>query len=162
MSGFPPWPGFNFAKTLHNKPSVALNPIRQFLQAPFVVCVTGVSRGIGAVIVRAFTEAGATGLILTARTADSLERTPQECKAVAFRSETKMCTIATNIGDEVSARRLVEDIVTAHRRQDVLVNNAGIVSTDASAFDELHPTGVEQIQDISQVNCWEIPHGSSI
>ena len=48
-----------------------------------------------------------------------------------------MCNIATDIGGEVSARRLVEDITSDHRCLGVLVNNAG----------------VEQIQDISQVNC---------
>ncbi len=152
MSGFPPWSGFNFTKTLHNKACAALDPTRQSLQAPFVVCVMGASRGIGAATAKAFDQAGATGLILTARTADALERTQQECKAAASRSEIKISLIATDVGNEASARRLAEVITTEHGRLDVLVNNAGVVSTDASAFGKLDSIGVEQIQDISQVN----------
>ena len=35
---------------------------------------------------------------------------------------------------------------------DVLINNAGVVSTNASAFGKLDSIGVEQIHDVSQVN----------
>jgi len=76
----------------------------------------------------------------------------QECKAAASRSEIKISLIATDVGNEASARRLAEVITTEHGRLDVLVNNAGVVSTDASAFGKLDSIGVEQIQDISQVN----------
>ena len=152
MSGFPPWSGFDFTKITHHKPSVALDPTRQSLQAPFVVCVTGASRGIGAATAKAFAQAGATGLILTARTADALERTQQDCKTAASRSDIKISIIAIDIGNEESARRLAEVTFTEHRRLDVLINNAGAVSTDASAFNNLDSIGVEQIQDISQVN----------
>jgi len=117
-----------------------------------VVCITGASRGIGAATAEAFAQAGATGLILTARTVDALKQTQQECKTAATRSEIKISTIAIDMGNEASARRLAEVIMTEHGRLDVLVNSAGLVSTDASAFGKLDSMGVEQIQDISQIN----------
>jgi len=152
MTTFPPWSGFNFTKTLHNKPSAALNPRSQHLPTPFVVCVTGASRGIGAATAKAFAQAGATGLILTARTVEALEQTQQECKNTATRSGIKISILAIDIGNEASAGRLAEVIKSEHGRLDVLVNNAGILSTDASAFGKLEDIGVEQIQDVSQVN----------
>lgn len=47
---------------------------------------------------------------------------------------------------------MAEVATTEHGRLDVLVNNAGVASTDASAFGKLDCIGVEQIQDISQLN----------
>ena len=91
-------------------------------------------------------------MILTARTADAPVRTQQECMAVATRSEIKISTVAADIGNEVSARRLAAITMANHGRLDVLINNAGVVSTDASAFGKLDSIGVEQIQDVSRVD----------
>ena len=150
--GFPPWSGFNFTKTLHNKPSTALDPRSQSLPGPFVVCITGASRGIGAATAKAFAQAGATGLILTARTADALQQTQQECRTAAARSALKISLVAADIGNEASAKHLAEVTKAEHGRLDVLVNNAGVLSTDASAFNKLDSIGVEQIQDVMQIN----------
>lgn len=114
--------------------------------------MTGASRGIGAATAKAFAQAGATGLILTARTVKALEQTRQECKNTATRSGIKISILAIDSGNEASAGRLAEAIKSEHGRLDVLVNNAGILSTDASAFGKLEDIGVAQIQDVSQVN----------
>ena len=153
MSTFPPWSGFNFSPTLHHKPSPALHPTLQSLPSPFVVCITGASRGIGAATAKAFAQAGATGLVLTARTADALERTSRECRSAAAAATIKISIVATDIGDEASAQRLAEVVKAEHGgRLDVLVNNAGVVSTDASAFGKVGGIGVEQVRDVAGVN----------
>lgn len=148
----PPWTGFNFTQTLHNKPSPALNPERQSLPASCVILVTGASRGIGAATAKAFALAGATGLILTARATSLLEKTRKECEEISG-SNIKITTVAADAGSEDSAKQIADLVKTEHGRLDVLINNAGIVSTDASAFENrFEDIATSQMEETMRVN----------
>lgn len=152
MAAFPPWTGVNFVKTLHHTVPGNLKPALQSLKSPFVVCITGGSRGIGAETAKAFAEAGATGLILTARTEAALEKTRDSCQAVAKSQDLKISTIGADAGSAVSAQHLARIVKEEHGRLDVLVNNAGIMATDPSAFGKLDVMEDNQFNDIMQVN----------
>jgi NAD(P)-dependent dehydrogenase (short-subunit alcohol dehydrogenase family) len=111
-----------------------LIPSQQTLKPPFVVCITGASRGIGAKTAKAFAEAGATGLILAARTESGLHRTQDACKAVAKSANLMISTVVSAVGTKEAAEHIARVINNEHGRLDVLVNNAGILSTKESAF----------------------------
>jgi NAD(P)-dependent dehydrogenase (short-subunit alcohol dehydrogenase family) len=122
----PAWTGFNFVSTLHSQPTPSLHPSNQSLPSPFVACITGASRGIGAETAKAFAQAGATGLILTAREEGRLQNTREECEKLA-KGSIQITTIGADISSEEAAKELAEVVETEHGRLDVLINNAGLL-----------------------------------
>ena len=152
MAGLPPWTGYNFVKTLHSNVPPALMAAQQSLKSPFVVLVTGASRGIGAQTAKQFAEAGATGLVLTARTESGLQKTSQACKAAAKSSHLKISTVVADVGSREAAQRIAQVIEVEHGRLDVLVNNAGIMATNGSAFGKLDDMDEDQFEIPIQVN----------
>jgi NAD(P)-dependent dehydrogenase (short-subunit alcohol dehydrogenase family) len=111
-----------------------------------VVCVTGSSRNIGVQTASAFAHAGATGLILTARTEASLRRTVDECKTVAKDPSIKISVFAGDLSSTDAAEKLAALIKNEHERLDVLVNNAGSMGSKESAFAKLADVDVDQIE----------------
>lgn len=152
MAGFPPWTGYNFVETLHSDVPQALIPAQQTLKSPFVVLVTGASRGIGAQTARQFAEAGATGLILTARTESGLQKTMQACKAAAKSLDLKISTVVSDVGTKEAAQQIAQVVKNEHGRLDVLVNNAGVLATKESAFGKLDDMDDDQFEIPIQVN----------
>ena len=152
MAAFPPWTGYNIVKTVHHEPPAALKPNQQTLKSPFVVVVTGASRGIGAHIAKAFAAAGATGLILTARTEFALYNTRDACQATAKVSDVKISLIGADAGSAESAKHIAKVVEEEHGRLDLLINSAGIMCTDESAFAKLDSIKDDQFQDITQIN----------
>ncbi len=82
-----------------------------------VALVTGASSGLGGRFARVLHAAGA-HVIVTARRAARLEELAQECGS-------RMETLAGDISDP-RHREAVAELVRAHGRLDVLVNNAGV------------------------------------
>lgn len=143
---FSPTYGVNFVPTLHQKVPAAFQPASNPLPSPFVAAITGASRGIGKAIAELFAKAGATGLILTARNADALEETRRTCQAAAKSADLKISTLSAESGDEAATKRIVDVVKTEHGRLDVLINNAGLVCTDASAWNKLEGIQSDQIR----------------
>ncbi|MFM0469217.1 SDR family NAD(P)-dependent oxidoreductase [Paraburkholderia strydomiana] len=77
-----------------------------------VVVVTGASRGMGAAIVRAFRELDC-AVVATSR-------------SIGPSDDANLLTVAGDIGDPATARRLIAEGVARFGRIDTLVNNAGI------------------------------------
>ena len=134
MAAFPPWTGYNFVPTLHQQVPDDLLPAKQSLPTPFVVCITGASRGVGAETAKAFAAAGANGLIITARSEAALETTSKACMDVARLRSLKISTVDADVGTIDGVKRIVEVVETEHGRLDLLINNAGIMATESSAF----------------------------
>lgn len=85
-----------------------------------VAVVTGAGRGIGRGIALGLADAGAT-VVLTARSADQLERTAAEIEARGGRSS----VVAADITDEATVPALVDHATEAHGALDIWVTNAG-------------------------------------
>ncbi|KXU84384.1 3-oxoacyl-ACP reductase [Paraburkholderia monticola] len=77
-----------------------------------VVVVTGASQGIGAEVVKAFRRLGYR-IVATAR-------------SIRPSADENILTVAGDIGDPATARRVISEAVTRFGRIDTLVNNAGI------------------------------------
>jgi NAD(P)-dependent dehydrogenase (short-subunit alcohol dehydrogenase family) len=77
-----------------------------------VVVVTGASRGMGAAIVRAFRELDC-AVVATSRSIEPSD-------------DANLLTVAGDIGDPATARRVIAEGVARFGRIDTLVNNAGI------------------------------------
>jgi acetoacetyl-CoA reductase/3-oxoacyl-[acyl-carrier protein] reductase len=87
-----------------------------------VVFVTGGTRGIGAAISRSFAEQGATIAAGYSRDSEHAEALAAELERHGVRASIHQ----GNVGSAEDCRRTIEDVITAHGRLDVLVNNAGI------------------------------------
>ncbi|KAK7941542.1 NAD(P)-binding protein [Apiospora aurea] len=151
--GFPPATGANFTQTIHQKVPPALKPSVQPLPTPFVVAITGASGGPGRAAAEVFAQAGATGLVLTARSIAGLEETKRICERASSSTKTKnqnplkATLVVGSVGNEADAQKLATAVRDEHDgRLNMLINNAGVVSTDESAwgpFDKIRPDQFE-------------------
>ncbi|MEX3791133.1 SDR family NAD(P)-dependent oxidoreductase [Paraburkholderia sp. BR14374] len=81
-------------------------------QSPKVIVVTGASQGIGAETVKAFLNLGH-NVVATSR-------------SIKPSDDPKLVTVAGDIADPATARRVIDTAVARFGRVDTLVNNAGI------------------------------------
>ncbi len=109
-----------------------------------VVVITGGGRGIGRAIALEFAAEGAT-LVLAGRRMDALENAAEECRELGGAASTAHCDV---MKDEDLAS-LVGHTMNAHRRIDVLVNNAGVVT--GGRLDEI---ASDDISRMVGVNVW--------
>jgi 3-oxoacyl-[acyl-carrier protein] reductase len=89
-----------------------------------IALVTGASRGIGRAIALALGQAGAHVVINYKCNQSAAEQTLSLLRAANGNGELR----AFNIADEAQVDAAVKQIVDAHQRVDVLVNNAGVTS----------------------------------
>ena len=89
-----------------------------------IALVTGASRGIGRAIALALGQAGAHVVINYKGNQSAAEQTLSLLRAANGNGELR----AFNIADEAQVDAAVKQIVDAHQRVDVLVNNAGVTS----------------------------------
>ena len=97
------------------------------MRQPFqnqVVIVTGASSGIGKALALQLAGQGAK-VVLAARRAELLEQVAEECRQAG----SEALAIPTDITDEAQCRMLVEKIIAAFGRLDMLINNAGLAAT---------------------------------
>ncbi|TXD37608.1 SDR family oxidoreductase [Lujinxingia vulgaris] len=104
-----------------------------------VALVTGASRGIGRACARQLAQAGAI-VYACARSEEALEELASECEGV------RACVL--DLRDEVMVEALASEIMEAHGRLDVLVNNAGVLGPRAT----LDQTGAEALREVLEVN----------
>ncbi|KXT01544.1 hypothetical protein AC578_6368 [Pseudocercospora eumusae] len=142
----PPWSGsrFTYPHINHSVPP-SLSPSKNLLPQPFTAIVTGASRGIGAAISKCLAHAGATGIIITARKLESLSTTKQELESIS--KDIKVVAMAADNSKEESAISIKETVEEEFGgKLDLLVNNAGIVSTNESAFKAMHEMDASQFE----------------
>jgi NAD(P)-dependent dehydrogenase (short-subunit alcohol dehydrogenase family) len=90
-----------------------------------VAVVTGGSKGIGATTARLFAERGAS-VVLVGRNEDILKSAAAK---LPLQGGAKATTVAGDVGDPATARRVVEFSMTEHGKIDILANIAGIFPT---------------------------------
>ncbi|KAI9155197.1 Short chain dehydrogenase citE [Paramyrothecium foliicola] len=145
MHALPAYTGDAFTNTEVHKVPESRKPEALRLPSPFVAVITGASRGIGKATAESFAKAGATGLILTSRTVASLDETNRCCLAVGT-PDLKVSLVQFDSGNEEHTINLRDTVVAEHGRLDLLLNNAGFVSTDPSAFGKIGDVRSDQFR----------------
>lgn len=89
-----------------------------------VVVITGAGQGIGREYARQFAGAGAIAIIAELN-ADAAKRVANEIREEGGQA----LAVPVNVADAVSVQELIDTVMKAYGRIDVLVNNAGLFST---------------------------------
>lgn len=89
-----------------------------------VALVTGGSQGIGKAVAMKFAEEGAT-VVIAARGQALLDEVAAQIRAAGG----KVTAIAADVSQDAECTRLVQEVLKAHGRLDILINNAGTSAT---------------------------------
>ncbi|XP_037033532.1 3-oxoacyl-[acyl-carrier-protein] reductase FabG-like [Bradysia coprophila] len=115
-----------------------------------VVLITGASSGIGAGTAEYFAKLGAT-LALTGRNADNLNATIEKC--VTSDSTPRPLSIIADITIESDATMIIEKVIAAFGKLDVLINSAGILDRGT-----IETTSLEQYDKVMDANVRAMYH----
>lgn len=129
MRRFTTPPGLDFTPTIHNDTYPSIDPTKANLQGKSVL-ITGASKGVGRATALSFAKAGASPIIIAARS--SLTSLVPELKSAAQkanRSEPKVITLKLDVTDESSVAAAVETIAKDFKNLDILINNAGYLES---------------------------------
>ena len=136
--------GWQITPVLHKAPSGTTDPSNTVLPSPFVVCILGASRGIGASIAYAYALAGASAVVLAGRDVSALEAVAAETRRLGqarINALVTVCEVTSN--DSVAA--LSKLVQSEFGRLDVLVVNAGLWGETAIRVTE---GNTKQFQDV--------------
>ena len=114
-----------------------------------VVLVTGSTSGIGAATAHRFAASGATVVVNSVTSVDAGRALAAELPDATY--------VQADVSDEADARRMIDEVVAAHGRLDVLVNNAG--TTAVIPHDDLEAAGPEvwrRIFDTNVIGTWQL------
>jgi len=116
----------NFALPIHHEPEGPTDFTSVRLPSPFVVLVAGGSRGIGLGTAKAFAAAGASDIIIIARSQGNIDLAAQEIREAY--TTVKVTTFSCDITEENQVKDLATKVWYQFQRLDVLIINAGISS----------------------------------
>ena len=114
-----------------------------------VVLVTGSSSGIGAATAHQFAAAGATVVVNSATSVEAGRAVAAELPDATY--------VQADVSDEADCTRLVADVIAAHGRLDVLVNNAGTTAVIPHGDLEAATADVwRRIFDVNVIGTWQL------
>lgn len=147
--------GALLTSTIHNQTAPAIDPTKVTLPTGTTVVVTGAGKGIGECIAKAYAKARASAVIITARTAENLEKVKRELEHIASGNgvDIKVSAIAGDASKEAHFQQIKQILQTEHgSRLDVLVNNAGAIGSTQGFTNKLHETSSEDMELITSLN----------
>ncbi|KAK3641101.1 hypothetical protein LTR56_011547 [Elasticomyces elasticus] len=127
----------------------SIDPSKVQLPKPYVVCIVGASRGIGAGIAHAYAHAGASGLVLASRRVSGLEQVAAECTKI--NPKVRIEIVACDITSDSSVQALASKTKSTFGRLDVCVVNSGYTGpieakvTETPAGDFINASNVNYV-----------------
>jgi len=147
----------NFVPTLHTTPYPAIDPARVKLPSPFVVCIIGGRGAAGGGLARAYAQAGASGLILAARTRSGLEETANEVRSIS--STIKVVLSECDITSEKDLALIVQTVKSEFDgRLDVAVVNSGYSGPIVLDVAQEPPDDYRAAFDVNTIGCFYAAH----
>ena len=149
--------GWQITPTLHKAPNSRTDPSKTTLPSPFVVCILGASRGIGASIAYAYAMAGASAVVLAGRDRPALETVSQETRRLARTDMAALVVICdVTLDENVSA---LSDLVRLELgRLDVVVVNAGLWGETAIRVTEGDPKQFRDVLNVDVIGAYLAAH----
>ncbi|TLD35480.1 oxidoreductase-like protein [Venturia nashicola] len=121
--------GLDFTPTIHNNTYPSIDPTKTNLQGKSVL-ITGASKGVGRATALSFAKAGASPIIVAARSSlDSLIPEIKLAAQKANRPEPKIIPLKLDVTDESSVAAATETIASQSKNLDILINNAGYLES---------------------------------
>lgn len=146
--------GNGMTKIIHTKPNASTDPSTVSLPEGYTVIITGAGKGIGQYIARAYAQAKASNIIITARTAADLDQVKSDLENIAKSNGTSI-TVRTLPSDASKLetfkelRNIIENEFQG--RLDCLVNNAGRLGSN-EGFNRLDKTDPEEHAQLFDLN----------
>lgn len=113
-----------FVPNLHTEPYAAIDPSKVKLPSPYVACIIGGSGAAGGGLARSYARAGASGILLAARSESALEKVAKEVRLI--NPDTKVIVVKCDVSSDTDNSNLAETIKTEFSgRLDAVVANAG-------------------------------------
>ena len=128
----------HFLTSRHSHPNAALDATQVHLPKPFVVCVVGASRGIGAGIAYSYARAGASSIVLSSRRVSGLEETGSKCRQISPNINIEI--VPCDITSPESVASLSKRIQAVYGRLDAVAVNSGYSGPVVLRLTETDPT----------------------
>ncbi|KAJ4264283.1 hypothetical protein NW762_005479 [Fusarium torreyae] len=148
----------NFVQSDHNKPYPAIDPKNTKLPEDFVVCIIGGGGAAGTGLARSFAHAGASGIIIAARTQSSLDATTKEVNGIntSVKVVAVSCDITSN--DDVAALATIINNEFSGRLNAVFVNCGYSGPLSKATVLEEDPKDVKKAFDVHCMGTWYAAH----
>ena len=125
--------GWFFTSTTYHDAPPELDPTKVRLPNPCVVCITGGGRGLGEAYAVAFAQAGASDVILSARSVNELETVASKLRNIS--KNVRVSTVSCDVTSEADVENLANVIRKDHGgRLDVLIVSDSISSDLCRGF----------------------------
>ncbi|KAE9966238.1 hypothetical protein BLS_007257 [Venturia inaequalis] len=132
--------GLDFTPTIRNDTYPSIDPTKANLSGKSVL-ITGASKGLGRATALSFAKAGASTIIIAARSPlNSLLPTLKAAAQEANRPEPKIITLSLDVTDESSVSAAAETISKELKTLDILINNAGYLESPWLPVADSNPT----------------------
>ncbi|CAO2649419.1 Nn.00g068040.m01.CDS01 [Neocucurbitaria sp. VM-36] len=148
----------NFTATKHSHATAALDPSTNKLPRPLNVLIVGASRGIGEGIVYAYARAGASSLILAARSSSAQELAAVEHRAKALNPNITITCLPVDITCSASVAELAKSVKEIVDRLDIVVLNSGYSGPVVLRVDQGDPADFKDVFDVNVQGTYLIAH----
>lgn len=146
--------GNKITNKLHTEPNASTDPSKVSLPEGYTVIITGAGKGIGQHIARAYALAGASNIIITARTASDLDQGKSDLEQIAKEKGTSVVvrTLASD-ASKLETFQELRGIVEKEfdNRLDCLINNAGRLGSN-EGFNRLDKTDPLEHAQLFELN----------